>query len=210
MLKYGKLSFVILVLLTFVLIYITNHYILTIGFYANSDNPLSGIPGHDAAIYETLQHWIYLSSAAYLLLKISAISLIVYIGLYLADEQVDYSDIFNVVVLAEYVFLIPAIVKIASFYYVFPQGTLQDWNQYYPFSALSLFKAAPTDWYYALQTLNVFEIGYWFILGYLVRGTCRLNFDQSLRIVVTSYLPALFVWVASVTFCILMLFPTSG
>jgi len=184
----------ILVLLTFVLIYITNRYILTVGFYSNSDDPLSGIPGQDVIIYENLQRWIYISSALYLLLKLSAISLVLYIALYLADQQVNYAEIFN----------------IASFHYIFPQGTLQDWRQYYILSALSLFKNAPADWSYALQTFNVFEIAYWFLLAFLIHRRSNLNYDQSLRIVICSYLPALLIWVASVTFCTLMLFPANG
>ena len=200
----------ILVLLTFVLIYITNRYILTVGFYSNSDDPLSGIPGQDVSIYENLQRWIYISSALYLLLKLSAISLVLYIALYLADQQVNYAEIFNITVLSEFIFLVPAIIKIASFHYIFPQGTLQDWRQYYILSALSLFKNAPADWSYALQTFNVFEIAYWFLLAFLIHRRSNLNYDRSLRIVICSYLPALLIWVASVTFCTLMLFPANG
>jgi hypothetical protein len=210
LLKNGTLNLLVLLLLTFVLINITNRYILTSGFYSNGGDPLSGVPGQEVSIYENLQRWIYISSAAYLIVKLAAISLVLYTALYLADQQVTYKDIFNVVVLAEFVFLIPAVIKITSFYYVFPHGTLEDWRQYYILSTLSLFKYASPDWYYALQTVNVFEICYWFLLALGIYRISGLNYDKSVQIVVTAYLPALFIWVASVTFCTLMLFPASG
>lgn len=210
LLKNGALNLLVLLLLTFVLINITNRYILTPGFYSNGGDPLSGIPGQELSIYENLQRWIYISSGTYLIVKLAAITLVLYTALYLADQPVSYKDIFNVVVLAEFIFLVPAVIKITSFYYVFPHGTLEDWRQYYILSALSLFKDAPADWNYALQTINVFEIGYWFLLAFGIYRLSDLNYDKSLQIVVTAYLPALFIWVASVTFCTLMLFPASG
>jgi hypothetical protein len=84
---------------------------------------------------------------------------------------------------------------------------LLDWHRFYVLSAITVFGSAPADWFYALQTLNMFEIGYWFLLAYGISRITEMNFDRSLRIVVFSYVPALFLWLAVVTFCCLMLFP---
>jgi hypothetical protein len=196
--------------LSFVLICITNHYILTINFYNNNGDPLSGIPEQEGAVFESLQKWIYLSTAGYLLFKLSLISLILYTALYLADHPVSYSKIFNVVILSEYIFFVPAIIKIFWFHFEYPNGTLLAWQRLSVFSALSLFDSVSPDWYYPLQTLNLFEIGYWFLLTYGISRVTRLNFDQSLRVVVFSYLPALFIWAATVAFCTLMIIPNKG
>lgn len=210
MLKNHYLNLAVLILLTFVLLYFTSHYILTPGFYENGPDPLSGIPGNGLKIYESLQAWIYLGSAVYLLIKLFIISLILYTALYLTDEQVRFKNIFRITVLAEFVFLIPASIKIISFPVIFPNGTLADWNRYYILSAVSLVSTAPADWNYALQTLNVFEISYWFLLAFGIYKMSALDFDRSLRVVVVAYVPALFIWVAFVTFCTLILFPGFG
>lgn len=210
MLKNHYLNLAVLILLTFVLLYFTSHYILTSGFYENSPDPLSGIPGNGLKIYESLQAWIYLGSAVYLLIKLFIISLILYTALYLTDEQVRFKNIFRITVLAEFVFLIPASIKIISFPVIFPNGTLTDWNRYYILSAVSLVSTAPADWNYALQTLNVFEVSYWFLLAFGIYKMSALDFDRSLRVVVVAYVPALFIWVAFVTFCTLILFPGFG
>jgi hypothetical protein len=208
--KNGTLALVLLLMLTFLLICITAHHVLTVGFYENSGDPLSGIPGQDLSVYETLQKWIYISSAVYLLFKLGVITLILHTALYLNNQDVSIGKIFRVTVLAEFIFLIPATVKIISFPYTFPHGTLLDWHRYYVLSLLSLFENAPADWYYALQTFNVFEIGYWFLLAYGISKISPLNYDRSLRIVVTAYVPALVIWIAAVTFFTLVMFPSTG
>jgi hypothetical protein len=210
MLKNYCLTLGVLILLTFFLLYFTNHYILTAGFYENSFEPLSGIPGNSLKIYDSLQTWIYLASAVYLLIKLGVISLILYTAIYLTDEQVQFKDIFKITILAEFIFLIPALIKTISFPIVFPNGTLSDWNRYYILSAISLVNTAPADWNYALQTLNVFEVCYWFLLAFGIYKMSALDFDRSLRMVLVAYMPALFIWVAFVTFCTLMLFPGFG
>jgi len=210
LLKNGKLSFALLVSLTFLLIFVTERNILTIGFYQSSGDVLSGIPGQDIAVYETLQKWIYLWSFLYLLLKLGAVTLILHTALYLHDEHVSIGNIFKVSILAEFVFLIPAAVKIITFRYTYPNGNLLDWHRHYVLSMLSFFDGVPADWYYALQTANVFEVAYWFVLGYGIFRVSRMNFDRSLRVVVFSYLPALLIWIAAVTFFTLLMFPSTG
>jgi hypothetical protein len=112
--------------------------------------------------------------------------------------------------MAEFIFFIPAIIKIIWFPGYHPGSTLTEWHRFYALSALSLCPGAPADYSYALQTLNLFEVGYWFLLGYGVSKATSLNYDLSLRLVVVSYLPLLFIWIALVTFSTLMLFPDAA
>ncbi|MGF7079041.1 hypothetical protein [Mucilaginibacter sp. UYCu711] len=207
MLKNCYVNLIILILLTFLLIFVTNRNILTVGFYENGGDPLSGIPEQGVKVYESLQNWIYFSSAVYLLIKLCLITLIIYTALYLNDQVVPAGKIFTITVLAEYIFLVPATIKTLSFPLLFPNGSLLDWRKYYILSALSIFEEAPADWSYALQTLNVFEVAYWFILAYGIFKVSKLNYDQSLKIVTVAYLPALFIWVTVITFLTLLLFP---
>jgi hypothetical protein len=208
--KSNVFSLSALLLLTFILIYITDRYILTVNFYETSGDPLAGIPGQEKGVYESLQKWIYLSSVLYIVIKILLIALILYTGLYLSDHPVPFDRIFNVTILSEFIFLVPAAVKFFWFHLEYPEGTLSDWHRIYILSALSLFESAPADWYYVLQTLNIFELGYWFSLAFGIYRISGMSYDQSLKIVLVSYLPALFIWMATVTFFTLMLFPATG
>jgi len=210
LLKYGAFNLVLLLLLTFLLIWITQKIILTPEFYENSGDPLSGVPGQGGSILDMMQKWVYISAAIYLLFKLGCITLILHTALYLNNQNVSLSSIFKIATLAEYLFLIPAAIKIATFTSTYHGGNLLDWHRYYIFSALLLFKEIPADWYYALQSLNLFEVLYWFLLGYLIKQISSLSFDQSLRIVAVSYIPALVIWISAVTFISLLMFPSTG
>lgn len=206
----SKLSLALLLLFTSILIFLTDRYILTSGFYEMNGDPFPVLSGQGNNAYEAFQKWVYLSSALYLLMKLFTVALILHSALYLSDDNVTFSSVFSIVVLAEYIFLIPAGIKLATFNYTYQHASLLDWHRYHVFSALSLFSDVPADWYYVLQSFNLFEIAYWFLLAYGISVISARNFDSSLRIIVCSYVPALFIWVAAVTFFTLMMFPATG
>lgn len=208
--KTAGISLIVLIALTLLLIYITDRCILTLDFYDNSGDPVAGIPAQEKQAYENLQQWIYLFSACYLIVKITLIALILYTALYLAGHRARFRGVFQVVVYAEAIFLIPAVAKIIFFHRYYPHGTLSDWHKFYIGSAVTLFDSAPADWFYALQSLNIFELSYWFALALGLSRLTDLSFDRSLRLVLCSYVPGLLVWIAAVTFFILMMFPSTG
>lgn len=201
------LSLGVLLGLSFTLIDLTNHYILTPQFYENSGEVLSGIPANNALLYASYQKWIYFYETLYTILKTSIVALLLYTVLYLVNKPVLFARIFLVVVYSEFVFLIAALTKVLWFYYRYPHGTLSEWHRVYVLSALSLCATAPAAWYYPLQTLNVFELAYCLLLAHGIARITDLNFRYSFRLVLTSYLPALLMWVAMVTYCTILFFP---
>lgn len=210
LLKSNLFGLGVLLGLSFILIYITDKYILSLDFYNNSGDIFSGLPNQEAAVYDALQKWIYFSDAIYTIFKILVITLILHTALYLSDELIPFGRILNIVIYAEYVFLIPAAIKIPWFLSHYPNGNIMDWHRTYILSAISIFNNAAPDWYYPLQTFNVFEIIYWFLLAYGLSRVSRLDFGSSLEKVLISYVPALVIWVAAISFCTLAMFPNNG
>lgn len=210
MYNHGKLSLALLLALNFLLIFLADHYILTASFYENNGDPFTGIPGSATAVYEALQKWVYFSSAAYLLIKLGIIALIIHTALFLRDQDVSFRKVLKTVVISEFIFLIPAAGKLATFKYTFENGTLLDWHRYHLLSMLWLYKDPPADWYYALQSCNIFEIAYWFVLAFGISKIIASTFDEALTVVVCSYVPAFLIWIASVTFFTLMMFPATS
>lgn len=207
MVKSNFFSLGILLLLSLSLIWITDHYILTLNFFDNSGEYLAGIPQQESDVFSVLQKYIYLSAIFYLSVKVLLVALIISTALFLAEQQVSFSRALNIAILCEYLFLVPAALKIVLFKFDYPDGTLAEWHKMYVFSALSITGEVSPDWYYPLQTLNVFEIGYWFLLAYGIFKATDLTYDESLKIILLSYVPALLIWVTIVTFCTLMVFP---
>jgi hypothetical protein len=208
--KSNLISLGILLGLTLMLIKIANYYVLTLNFYDNSGEYLSGVPEREHDVYDALQRYIYLSAIAYTVLKLFLITLIIHTALYLAGQQMKFGRALNIVIFSEYVFLLSVIIKIIWFKIEYPAGILADWHKISILSMLSLFKNATPDWYYPLQTFNLFEIAYWFILAYGIKRATSLTYDQSIKIVVSSYVPALFIWVSTVAFCTVMVFPQNA
>lgn len=134
-------------------------------------------------------------------------ALILYTALYMGHRTLAFLRVLNIVLRSELVFVAGAAVKVLYFHHAYPQGTLLDWHRVYVFSALSLFPQVPADWYYALQTVNLFEFGYWLLLAVGLKMEAKLPFGQSFRLVLLSYVPALLLWICCVSFCSILVFP---
>ncbi|MBD1395150.1 hypothetical protein [Mucilaginibacter glaciei] len=204
------LNLAVLGLLSCVLVFLTDKYILTSVFFTRNGQYLSGIPEQELRVYDMIQKWIYLSAVTYLLSRILIVTLILYTALYLSEVSVSFKNVLGTVILAEYIFLIPAVFKFFHFYLAGSDFTLQAWHLYYPLSAMQLVGSVPADWHYSLQTLNLFEVLYWFLLAAGIRRIAGLSYDESLKVVVKSYLPALLIWVSLFTFLTIIYFPATS
>lgn len=189
------------------LIVFTNKYILTVAFYENNGQPMSGIPELENVVYQNIQQVIYGYSLIYIIAKICCITLTLYIGLFYFETKPSFGDIFRVVTLAEFIFIIPAAVKIWWFYHQQGNLTLEQWQKFYFLSAASLADYVKPAFLYLFQTLNVFEIAYWFLLAAGISSVTKIGFDKSLRVVCYSYVSVLFVWMMTVIFFTMMYFP---
>lgn len=136
------------------------------------------------------------------LLKFSAIALAIYTVTILFGIKVTFKNIFRIVILAEFIFLIPLFLKFAWFYFIQSNYTLEDLQFFYPLSLLNIFETGTVSqlWVYPLQLLNIFEVAYWFLLALGIKQLIQSDFDKSLKLVLSSYLPAMLIWVVFVMF----------
>lgn len=137
-----------------------------------------------------------------LLLKIAIISAILDLGCFLFGKEIKYKKLFNVVVKAEFIFLLVIIIKTAWFYFFQTDYTLEDLQYFYPLSALSIigYEGLQPWFVYPFQVLNLFELAYWFILAYLLGKELESTTDKGLSIVASSYGVSLLIWVVGVMF----------
>lgn len=211
--KYPNLNtFLLIILLVFIslgLIFIADKFILTVNFYDRNDQPVSGIPALEAVVYQNVQKVIYLYSSIYLVAKVLLIATILFTGLYFFDVKTSFANMLRIVVQAEFIFLIPAFVKIWWFYYYNDQPTLEGWQKFYFLSAASLTDYVRPAFVYPLQTFNPFELAYWFLLAAGINSVAGIGFDRSLRVVLCSYVPSLLIWIMMVMFFTMLYFPQS-
>ncbi len=150
--------------------------------------------------------WVgYLIAPILLLLKLSIIAAILDIGMFFYNKEIKYAKLFNIVVKAEYIFLLVIIIKTAWLYFFVKEFTFQEVQNFYPFSMLHLVGTAGIDsWYfYPLQALNLFELAYWVVLAYLLGKALPVKVEKAFEIVLSSYGVGFFIWVIAIMFLVL-------
>ncbi len=156
-------------------------------------------------VLNSQQKWQWLGYAIIpllLLLKISIIAAIIDIGCFFFNKEIKYKKLFNIVVKAEFVFLLVIVFK-TLWFYVFQQDyTLEDLQYFYPLSAINItgYQGLQTWFVYPLQVLNLFELAYWVILAYLLGKELKVSTDKGLSIVASSYGVGLVIWVVAIMF----------
>lgn len=148
-------------------------------------------------------NWIkYFFLPIYLVIKISIICVILQLGAFFLDNKdLSFKAIFSIVVKSEFIFLLVIVSKLIYFYFFNTTYILEDIQFLYPFSALNIVGQDIDPWFvYPLQILNLFELAYWFVLAYLIAKELKISMDNGFKIVASSYVPALTVWVVAVMF----------
>lgn len=144
----------------------------------------------------------YILPAFVLILKTALVTLILEVGCFFFEKKIKYKELFNIVVKAEFVFLLVIIFKTVWFYFLQPNYTLEDLKYFYPLSALNIigYEGLQPWFIYPFQVLNLFELAYWIILAYLIGKEINSTKEKGLLIVASSYGVGLLIWVVGVMF----------
>lgn len=202
--KHNTPLFFILLILTFILSYFTKELLNTDDLIINSlVEQLTNEQIQDYLNIREKWEWVsYIFLPIILLLKISIIAAVLDIGCFFFEKEIKYKKLFNLVVKAEFVFLLVIVFKTAWFCFFQPNYTLEDVQNFYPLSALNIlgYQGLETWFIYPFQVLNLFEVAYWFILAYLTGKELDENTDKGFAIVASSYGVGLLIWVVGVMF----------
>jgi len=135
-------------------------------------------------------------------LKVSIISATLDVGCFISGKDIKFKKLLNIVVKAEFVFLLVIVFKTAWFYFFQTDFTFETLQNFYPLSALNIVGyQGLEDWFiYPFQILNLFEVAYWFILAYLISKEINDTVEKGLSIVASSYGVGLLIWVVGIMF----------
>lgn len=199
-----RFIFIFLLITECVLIFLSNYLLLSDALYYNNFAEQLTYEQIEALINQS-KKWEWVSYAiipVVILLKLTLVASCLSTGLYFFTNQFRFKQAFGVALEAEFVFLIPALLKILWFVFVQTGYTLQDLQFFYPLSALNLFNHSTLEpWLvYPLQLVNLFELVYWFLLARGVSKIIDRDFTKSFEVVLASYGVGLLLWVAVVMF----------
>ncbi len=148
--------------------------------------------------------WVgYIILPILFVIKTSSIACVCYIGVFFfSSKQITFKKLFDIVITAEFMFLLVPIFKILWFYFFQTNFTLEDIQYFYPLSALNIvgYEGLEPWLIYPFQVLNLIELAYWLVLAYYIGKATETTMDQGLKIVASSYGSALLLWVVVIMF----------
>lgn len=147
--------------------------------------------------------WIfYLILPLFLYMKVLFITILLFSGIFFFEQKMRFRELFNIVLKAEFVFLLSIVLKTLVFYFSKNTYSLADLQNYVPLSLESLFGHENFEpWYiYPMQVVNFFELIYWIILTVLLAKSLQVTKSRAFGIVASGYGSGLFLWVACVMF----------
>jgi hypothetical protein len=149
--------------------------------------------------------WIsYIIIPIMLTVKYVLVSIVLYTGVFFYNLhfKITFGTIFNIVIASDIIFIFAGLIKFLWFYLFTGSYSLNDIGFFYPLSLINLFKITEVSriWIYPLQIVNIFQLIYILALSFGLRKIGHLSDSESDKIVLSSYLPALVLWIALVMF----------
>jgi len=186
-----RLLFVLLCLVTLLLLYIKITFIEneTAAFEFLQDRP-------EGTVLRIIQGLKFLSIPFVYLWKFTVIAFVIWVGCFMFGYRVTYSQCWGVVMVAEYIFLIPEVLKILWFLFIHNDPSYHDIGGFYPLSLMHFFDYYSIEkrWAYPLRALNLFEIIYWVFLVEGIHHFTHKNKKYVWIIATCSYVLIFFLW----------------
>jgi hypothetical protein len=186
-----KLLFVLLCVSTLFLLYIKKSFLEneTAAFEFLQDRP-------EGMVLQAISTLQFISIPIVYLWKFTVIAFVIWIGCFMYGYRVTYLQCWGVVIGAEFIFLIPEILKILYFFTIETDPSYWDIGSFYPLSLMHFFDYYAIDkkWAYPLRALNLFEIIYWFALVSGIHHYARKDKKIVWLIVACSYILIFLLW----------------
>lgn len=156
---------------------------------------------------ENKKEWWWISYSIIpiiILIRTSLVSFCLSVGLFLYDieNKIQFKQFFRIALIGEFVLVFVGAFKLVYFYFFKIEFTLQELQQFYPLSYINFLDVENLEpWLvYPLQTVNLFEIMYFFVLVYGMHKLLKNNYWKSFEITAASYGTGLLIWLGLVMF----------
>lgn len=154
-------------------------------------------------------YWLgYVFVPFIILIRVFFTTIFLYIGIFFTNLKINFSKIFKIALLADFVFILSGLAKLVILIFFKEVSTLED-LQFTPLSIMELLDYDAVDplFIYPLSLLNIFELLYFLVLAWLLIGIINeaneerpVNFGKSLQLVTASYGSGLLLWLLVVMF----------
>ena len=154
----------------------------------------------DDEYYWSDQAWDFGIMSLLKLIQFTIITAFIFVGLTLKSEtdKLSFAQILKVIVIAEFIFFIPALIKAMWFGFIAPANDYLEIRSFHPFSLLSVIGSDNVnDWMiYPLRTINLFEIIYVYAIIIGIHQVSNLKLASLTKPIILSYSLMLFMWIS--------------
>lgn len=210
LLKYYSLRgiriFIIISIINMVIVWLSHNLLITETVFYNTYSEQLTMD-RSLMFFESMKEFVWLSYAlvpVMLFLKSTIISLIIYTGIFLynLNSHVTFGSVFRIVLSSEIILSIASIIKVLWLYFFGGNFDLNDMGFFYPLSLINFFSINEISliWIYPLQIINVFQVLYILLLSFGLKKVCRLEDSDSDKVVLSTYIPAITIWIALIIF----------
>jgi hypothetical protein len=149
--------------------------------------------------------WIaYIAIPLVTIIRSSLVALCLSVGMFFYDmeNKISFKKFFRIAIFGELILVLVGFFKFGYFYFIKTNYTLEDIQQYYPLSYINFLDIEKIQpWLvYPLQSINLFEIAYFFVLVYGMYKLLKNNYSKSFEITTISYGTGLLIWFGLVMF----------
>ena len=196
--------FALICLISIFLSFILNEFVITDTVFYNSYADRLNIERiNELSKLISKIKWIsYLLSPVGYFIKFLFITLILLIGDVLLDTKIGFKKLFFAVILSESIFLTQEAIRVFWFLFIDKPETISDVGKFDILSIYSLVESQNIySWLvYPFKTANIYELIYWIFLAWIIKVLSKQNYETSLKLVLTTYVPALFIWVVFIMY----------
>lgn len=200
----SRLFFLLIGVLYILVALLLDSFVLTDMVYHNSlGEQLAYERIEELLKYKMEWQWLhYLLQPIFILVKIFLVALCINIGAILMDYEISFPKIFSIVIQAEIIFALAALLEALVFIALMDVQSLDDIRGFYLLSLITLFDINSLDnWMiYLLRTINFFEVLYIVLLSMGLGWFLQKRFTTSLTFVIGTYGLSLVTWVVFITF----------
>jgi hypothetical protein len=149
----------------------------------------------------------YLFRLIFFSIKFLVITLVILVGLFAWNIKLDFKTVWIIVIVSETIFFLNPFMKLVWFGFFDRGYSLSDLNSFNPFSIETILSIESKSLVskYLLSKMNLLELLYIFVVSFLLAQPIDRSFLGSLKIILSSYGLALFLWTISVSFLLIIL-----
>ena len=138
----------------------------------------------------------YFSIPLVYLWKFTALGFVVWVGCFMFGYRVTFAQCWGITLVAEFVFIIPEMIKIIWFLVFNPEPNFYEIQAFYPLSIMNFvdYQELPKRYAYPFKALNLFEPFYWYVMALGIAHYAKKGMQVAWTIVLGFYVPIFILW----------------